>query len=137
MKRLYFLPYLFISISLIFILLFSGCQKSKEKKIIGTWMQVYFSSVEEFNKDTIIWTFDSKQMIRYQSYMRGGVRKYYQDTSDYRIKRKNLEWIVIFDNKGEKTMSISSKYVIDKLKKGVLILIPLEAYPRMEMTKIN
>lgn len=109
----------------------------KEKRLNGRWMEVYLNYIHEYNKDSVVWTFSSNEMSRYQSFIEGGIRKFKYDTFNYAMKRKNLEWIVSFESKNNKTMPIAGKYVIDKLKKDILILIPLDAYPRMEFYKIK
>jgi len=141
MKKYIFKTHLIIPLILVFILQFSqGCKKKENNKLIGSWMKVTMSAREQMENDTTIWTFyDGNMMIRYQAFNHpyDNHRVHFRDTTDFRVSMDFPKWVLHFSEQGEWSMSIASKYTIEKVNSKILILNPLEAYPRMEFTKIK
>jgi hypothetical protein len=139
MKKYIYKSALFLSFVILCILIFlQGCKKDEERKITGSWLKVIMSSQELFDKDTTIWTFkNGNTMCRFQSYLQSGHRMRYFDTTSYEIKRDFPYWNIKFSKLGEWSMSIAKNYTIEKVDNKILILNPVEAYPRIEFTKLN
>ena len=113
-----------IFISLLSILAFPSCKKSKHNKLIGSW-ELLPQTVADQNK-TVIYKFDSENKL--YRIIDGVVT----DTGDYEFKAEFVKYYIVIRNIDAYT---DANYNIEKINKQILILQCQSPYLRKEFTR--
>lgn len=103
---------LFITISIIASL--GSCEKSKEKKIVGTWELAPMNEYEQNNP--VVWEFyDGTKLMIYKNDLE-------IDTANYSISAKRFKYFINISGLQEMATGLDGKYRIEKLTKDILII---------------
>jgi hypothetical protein len=106
------------------ILAFSGCKKSKQNKLTGSWELLPQTADQQ--DDTTIYTFDSENVV----YIK--VNNIVTDTGVYNLKSDFLKYYIDLSNLNS---SVDANYLVEKLNKKIMVLQCESPYMRKEFTR--
>ena len=117
----------FVFISLLSVLAFTSCKKSKQNKLTGSWELLPILAVDQ--DKTVIYKFDSENKLYRTTY---SISDTILDTADYTLKSEFTKYYLEIRNLDSYT---DANYYIEKINKKVLILQCQSPYLRKEFTR--